>query len=154
MTSLCHSSFEVCCLDQWKCSVGWSGCNSIFVHRNNHRTLWALSRAYLKLICQVDKHNLRFRVGFFTLPTFCFLTLHACLQNIPLSWKAGAGLTAGGLGSLIGTPADLALIRMQADNTMPPEKRRNYKGVFDALLRCHHEQPGANSAVEMRTKIC
>lgn len=61
-------------------------------------------------------------------------------QNIPLSWKAGAGLTAGGLGSLIGTPADLALIRMQADNTMPPEKRRNYKGVFDALLRITKEE--------------
>jgi len=44
-----------------------------------------------------------------------------------------AGLTAGGLGSMLGTPADLALIRMQADSTLPVSQRRNYKGVIDAL---------------------
>jgi len=44
-----------------------------------------------------------------------------------------AGLAAGGLGSLFGTPADLALIRMQADSTLPIEARRNYKNVIDAL---------------------
>lgn len=57
------------------------------------------------------------------------------LQNIPLYQKAFAGLAAGGLGALVGTPADLALIRMQADNTLPVEQRRNYKGVGDALLK-------------------
>ena len=35
------------------------------------------------------------------------------LQNIPLWQKALAGLTAGGLGALVGNPADLTLIRMQ-----------------------------------------
>lgn len=55
--------------------------------------------------------------------------------NIPLWQKAAAGLAAGGLGALVGTPADLALIRMQADTTLPPEQRRNYKGVGDALGR-------------------
>eukprot|EP00195_Chlamydomonas_chlamydogama_P015505 CAMPEP_0202899902 /NCGR_PEP_ID=MMETSP1392-20130828/9239_1 /ASSEMBLY_ACC=CAM_ASM_000868 /TAXON_ID=225041 /ORGANISM="Chlamydomonas chlamydogama, Strain SAG 11-48b" /LENGTH=298 /DNA_ID=CAMNT_0049586199 /DNA_START=143 /DNA_END=1039 /DNA_ORIENTATION=+ len=56
-------------------------------------------------------------------------------QNLPLWQKAVAGLTAGGLGALVGTPADLALIRMQADSTLPLEQRRNYKGVGDALSR-------------------
>ena len=32
-----------------------------------------------------------------------------------------AGLAAGGLGALIGSPADLSLIRMQADGTLPPD---------------------------------
>ena len=54
---------------------------------------------------------------------------------MPLYQKAVAGLTAGGLGALIGTPADLSLIRLQADSTLPPERRRNYKGVGDALVR-------------------
>lgn len=54
-------------------------------------------------------------------------------KNIPLYQKAGAGLAAGGLGAIIGSPADLSLIRMQADGTLPPEKRRNYKGVGNAL---------------------
>ncbi len=34
-------------------------------------------------------------------------------ENLPLWQKAAAGLTAGGLGALVGTPADLTLIRMQ-----------------------------------------
>ena len=34
-------------------------------------------------------------------------------QNLPLWQKASAGLAAGGLGALVGTPADLTLIRMQ-----------------------------------------
>jgi solute carrier family 25 oxoglutarate transporter 11 len=48
--------------------------------------------------------------------------------------RAGAGLAAGGLGSVIGNPCDLALIRMQADATLPAAQRRGYKNVFDALL--------------------
>jgi len=60
--------------------------------------------------------------------------------NIPLYQKALAGLTAGGLGALVGTPADLSLIRMQADATLPAEQRRNYKGVGDALTRIIREE--------------
>ncbi len=56
-------------------------------------------------------------------------------QPLPLWQKAGAGLTAGGLGALVGSPADLTLIRMQADATMPVASRRNYKNVGDAMAR-------------------
>ena len=35
----------------------------------------------------------------------------------------------------MGSPADLTLIRMQADNTLPAASRRNYKGVVDAMAR-------------------
>lgn len=58
-----------------------------------------------------------------------------CVQPLPLWQKAAAGLTAGGLGALVGSPADLSLIRMQSDSTLPVAQRRNYKGVGDALLR-------------------
>jgi len=44
-----------------------------------------------------------------------------------------AGLAAGGLGSIFGTPADVALIRMQADSTLPLNQRRNYRNVIHAL---------------------
>jgi len=54
--------------------------------------------------------------------------------------KTFAGLTAGGLGSIIGTPADVALIRMQADNTLPVDQRRNYTGVTNALVRIIKEE--------------
>jgi solute carrier family 25 oxoglutarate transporter 11 len=54
--------------------------------------------------------------------------------------KTLAGLTAGGLGSIVGTPADLALIRMQADGTLPADQRRNYTGVGNALARIIKEE--------------
>lgn len=52
---------------------------------------------------------------------------------LPLVQKAGAGLAAGGLGAIFGSPADLSLIRMQADGTLPAAERRNYTGVAHAL---------------------
>ncbi|CAL1680227.1 unnamed protein product [Lasius platythorax] len=45
------------------------------------------------------------------------------------------GMIAGMMGSFIGTPTDLILIRMVADINLPAEKRKNYKnavsGIFD-----------------------
>jgi hypothetical protein len=40
-------------------------------------------------------------------------------QPLPLYQKALCGLVAGGLGALVGTPADLTLIRMQAGTSLP-----------------------------------
>ncbi|KAE9465971.1 hypothetical protein C3L33_02140, partial [Rhododendron williamsianum] len=56
-------------------------------------------------------------------------------KPLPLYQKALCGLTAGAIGACVGTPADLALVRMQADATLPPSQRRNYKNVFHALYR-------------------
>lgn len=61
-------------------------------------------------------------------------------KQLPLWVKASCGLTAGGLGSLVGNPADLALIRLQAEGTLPPAERRGYKNVFDALYRISTEE--------------
>ena len=58
------------------------------------------------------------------------------MQPIPLLEKAGAGLAAGGLAAIVGSPADLSLIRMQSDSTLPAASRRNYKHVGDAMTRC------------------
>ncbi|CAJ0585635.1 unnamed protein product, partial [Mesorhabditis spiculigera] len=54
--------------------------------------------------------------------------------------KAGIGMTAGAIGSFVGTPAELALIRMTSDGRLPVDQRRNYKNVFDALLRTVREE--------------
>lgn len=40
------------------------------------------------------------------------------LQNLPLWQKAVAGLSAGGIGALVGSPADLTLIRMQVGTSL------------------------------------
>jgi solute carrier family 25 oxoglutarate transporter 11 len=56
-------------------------------------------------------------------------------KNLSAFQKAYCSLTAGGIGSLVGTPADLILVRMQSDSTLPVDQRRNYKSVFDAGRR-------------------
>ncbi len=39
-----------------------------------------------------------------------------------------------------GTPADAALVRMQADTTLPAAERRNYKNGLDAMYRMAKEE--------------
>lgn len=51
-----------------------------------------------------------------------------------------AGMSAGGLGALVGTPTEVVLIRMTADGRLPVEQRRNYKHVVDALFRIVREE--------------
>jgi solute carrier family 25 oxoglutarate transporter 11 len=41
---------------------------------------------------------------------------------------------------LVGNPADLALIRMQADSRLPVEERRNYSSVGNAFSRIVKEE--------------
>merc|ERR1711920_470278 len=60
--------------------------------------------------------------------------------NLSVLQKAGCAMTAGALGSFIGNPCDLALVRMQADSTLPEAERRNYKNVFDAFSRIVSEE--------------
>ncbi|OMO85217.1 Dicarboxylate carrier 2 [Corchorus capsularis] len=53
--------------------------------------------------------------------------------KLPLTSKIAAGLIAGGVGAAVGNPADVAMVRMQADGRLPIDQRRNYKSVVDAL---------------------
>lgn len=46
---------------------------------------------------------------------------------------SGCALAAGGIAAVMGNPADLALIRMQADSMLPEAERRGYKHVGHAL---------------------
>jgi solute carrier family 25 oxoglutarate transporter 11 len=50
------------------------------------------------------------------------------------------GVISGGLGSFIGTPADVTLVRMTLDGRLPVAERRNYRHVFDALIRITREE--------------
>ena len=47
--------------------------------------------------------------------------------------RALNSLAAGAIGSAIANPCDLALVRMQADQTLPEAERRNYRNVFHAF---------------------
>ncbi|KAL9562795.1 hypothetical protein ACKAV7_012981 [Fusarium commune] len=56
-------------------------------------------------------------------------------RDINFVERGVAGLLAGALGSFIGTPTEVALIRMQSDGMKPRAERANYRSVFDALSR-------------------
>lgn len=49
-------------------------------------------------------------------------------------------MAAGAAGAFVGTPSEVALIRMTADGRLPEAERRNYKNVFDALIRMTREE--------------
>ncbi|TGZ78172.1 2-oxoglutarate/malate carrier protein [Ascodesmis nigricans] len=76
------------------------------------------------------------RMGFFgTFMSSISSRAEAEKRAITFSERALASLAAGGLGAVLGNPADLALIRMQSDGLRPKEARANYTSVFDALKR-------------------
>ena len=54
--------------------------------------------------------------------------------------KVVSGLTAGAFGATVGNPADVAMVRMQADGKLPAAERRGYKHAFDAILRISSEE--------------
>ena len=45
--------------------------------------------------------------------------------------KTLSGMASGSIAVCIGTPFDIALVRLQSDSMAAPEDRRNYKNVFD-----------------------
>lgn len=55
--------------------------------------------------------------------------------SLSLGRKIAAGLVAGGIGAAVGNPADVAMVRMQADGRLPAAQRRNYKSVVEAIQR-------------------
>lgn len=64
--------------------------------------------------------------------------------GFPVHKKIVAGLVAGGVGAAVGNPADLAMVRMQADGRLPFDERRNYRGVADALVRMVRQEGAAS----------
>ena len=56
-------------------------------------------------------------------------------KTVSFNKKFMYSLFSGAVGSLFGNPFDVVLVRMQSDNTLPVDQRRNYKGVVDALSR-------------------
>ncbi|KAK8474307.1 hypothetical protein V6N13_145315 [Hibiscus sabdariffa] len=61
-------------------------------------------------------------------------------KTMPLSRKITAGLIAGGIGAAVGNPADVAMVRMQADGRLPVSQRRNYTSVVDAITRMSKQE--------------
>lgn len=76
--------------------------------------------------------------------------LHRTFSDKLVEWNDGkpinffvktiSGMASGSIAVCIGTPFDIALVRLQSDSMAAPEDRRNYKNVFDALVRTTKEE--------------
>lgn len=69
-----------------------------------------------------------------------FTNYQAQHKEVPFVMKSVFGLSAGFFGSLVGNPADLILIRLQSDGTLPEAQRRNYRNFGDAFSRIIKEE--------------
>jgi solute carrier family 25 (mitochondrial oxoglutarate transporter), member 11 len=61
-------------------------------------------------------------------------------KNITFATKLGMGCISGGIGSLVGTPSEVALVRMSADSKLPTADRRHYTSVINCLSRIAKEE--------------
>lgn len=61
-------------------------------------------------------------------------------KDVEFLYKAAFGMTAGMIGSVVGTPAEVCLIRMTSDGRLPVEQRRGYTSVANALIRIVREE--------------
>lgn len=76
--------------------------------------------------------------------------LHRTFSDALVTWNDGkpinffiktlSGMASGSIAVCIGTPFDIALVRLQSDGMAPLKDRRNYKNVFDALIRTTKEE--------------
>ena len=73
-----------------------------------------------------------------------FLTLEEALRPpggaLPFVQKTACGFAAGAAAAIISNPAEVAIVRMQVDKSLPVLERRNYKNVGDALVRAAREE--------------
>jgi solute carrier family 25 oxoglutarate transporter 11 len=65
-------------------------------------------------------------------------------NDISLVTKLSMGCCSGAIGSFVGTPSELALVRMSADSKAPVEQQRNYKNVLDCIVRISKEEGATN----------
>jgi solute carrier family 25 oxoglutarate transporter 11 len=61
-------------------------------------------------------------------------------RDVPFHQKLGMGVAAGAVGGATGNPAEISLVRMGADASLPKEQRRNYRNSLDCVARIAREE--------------
>ena len=117
--------------------------NHTFInHRYSNYTIYCtigISAAYLR----------QWLYGSCRMGIYSYLLEQASLANelagkrrddISLMKKLSMGFVSGGIGSFVGTPAELSLVRMTADSKLPASQQRNYTSVVNCLVRISREE--------------
>jgi solute carrier family 25 oxoglutarate transporter 11 len=61
-------------------------------------------------------------------------------RPIDFTSRLVTGIVSGGIAAMISCPAEVTLVRISNDITLPVDKRRNYKGVGNAFIRILREE--------------
>ena len=64
----------------------------------------------------------------------------AATTKVTPAVRLGAGLSSGALAAVISCPAEVTLIRMSNDASLPAAERRHYKHIGDAAVRIFKEE--------------
>lgn len=140
--------FATCCIQpidyvkvqiQVRSEMGNAKLNPITVFKETVAT-----QGFKKLYAGLDSALLRqvlytsTRLGIFYQLTDNYKKKHGTSPGVLLNMFYS--LLCGAIGAFVANPADLSLIRMQADSNLPENQRRNYKHVGDALSRTASEE--------------
>merc|ERR1719502_730687 len=74
------------------------------------------------------------RLGLFSMSTDFFQDRNGG-KSLPFYMKTSLALGSGGVAAVIGTPFDLALVRMASDGKLPVDQQKKYANAFDAVRR-------------------
>lgn len=66
--------------------------------------------------------------------------LHEVRGTTDFASRVAVGALSGGIAAYISCPAEVAVVRMANDSSLPLEERRNYKGVVDTATRIVREE--------------
>lgn len=66
--------------------------------------------------------------------------LHEYRGKTDFASRVGIGAITGGMAAYISCPMEVATVRLANDSTLPPEERRNYKGLIDTVTRITKEE--------------
>ncbi|KAL3474402.1 mitochondrial carrier domain-containing protein [Aspergillus californicus] len=91
---------------------------------------------FLRIGCDIVKEE-GIKVTYGTIRIALYEELKKFGDDKPTGTPMLAAMAAlsGFCGALVGTPSDIANIRMQNDRSQPPMQRHNYRDVFDAWLQ-------------------
>ena len=131
--------------DQEQNAIEWGGVNAKEYNTSVHAIRSIVSREGLTGLYGGLSAGLLRTASYTTVPLGVFSSLMDVFSdnegNPPdFITKAVLAITAGAVGSFIGTPAELSVVRMMADGRLPPNQRRNYKHALNALLRISREE--------------
>jgi len=61
-------------------------------------------------------------------------------REVDLASRLLCGILSGGCAAIISCPAEVTLVRMSNDNSLPFDQRRNYRSIVDAAFRIVREE--------------